>query len=54
MKGANEWIAWSLIVLGILMVLPLLGVTLGPWNNWIMPILMVIVGIKLLPAKGKK
>ena len=54
MKGANEWIAWSLMILGILMLLPLLNINLGAWTSWIMPILMIIVGFKLMPGKGKK
>ena len=54
MKGANEWIAWSLMILGILELLPLLNIDLGAWASWIMPILMIIVGFKLMQGKGKK
>lgn len=54
-KNMMKCIAWLVIIVGVLWLLPLLGVTLGPWAGWVIAIATILIGVKLLMCcKGGK
>lgn len=47
----GKCMGWMVLIIGILYLLPLMGVS-GEWTHWVLGILVVIIGLKMLMCKG--
>jgi len=51
----SKWTGWLFLVWGILLLLPMIGVTqLNSLSSWLIPIIVIVIGaIKLMKMHGK-
>ena len=47
----DKLVAWIFIIIGILMLLPLIGVAIGTVGDWLMMLGFLVIGIVKLTAK---
>ena len=51
----NQLVSWLILIIGILLVLPLIGITqLGVAADWIVALAVIVIGLVKIVKGGKK